>query len=823
MNLFGTKKDTKLSAKDRDREREAQGKSKKKEKVQNEKRKIKRTTIQTLPYECFVSNYVMLNKTGVRVGKQTANLYSKTYLVPDINYSAVTREEQKGLQALYIELLNGFDDTASLQISIINSQINKEDFADRILLKEKYDGLDSERHEFIGILSDKIIHGQNGLQCRKLFTVTVTAINFDTANTRFFNLEAHMINCLNRMGTDLIPLNANERVRLMADILRDVDCKIFPCSRDEFARKAEKQHCCPEYMEFKRDYFLFNDKYARCIAIQKYPASIIDTVFKEIIELNQTMIITENLDFVEQVEAIRLLQRKNTDMRQEAIVKTRKSSEAAKGAFVDPIEGTQLQKDMEAAQAFLTDLQEKNEKMLRGQIIIMITADSYEELEKNTDALKITLRKFQLQPMRCAGLQEEAFCSVLPVGNSSSVDKEKNLQIRRTLSSTATSGFMPFNSKELLHEGGLYYGQNKMTQNLIIFDRRKLKNPNGFILGVPGSGKSFLAKLEMIYSILQTDEEILIVDPEGEYTAIAEMLGGEVIYISENSQTHINPLDLTENPDKEDKEYDPIKAKLDFMLSFFSTILGNQEISPIQKTIIDNVMHETYKNHTAPTLREYYDELEKYENTAADETKSAVTYLRQTLHLYVHGSMNVFSNPSNVNINKRIVVYNIKELGKNLQSLGMMIVLEKLWDRVAKNRSKNIGTRIYIDEMYLLFKSEQSATFFYELYKRARKWGGVPTGITQNVEDLLRSEQARTMLSNTQFVVMLSQNATDREQLARLLKISNDTMAFVTNASAGSGLLYADEYGVIPFENKFPTNTHIYEIISTKFGEAKAV
>ena len=479
---------------------------------------------------------------------------------------------------------------------------------------------------------------------------------------------------------------------------------------------------------------------------------------------------------------------------------------------------------MEQAQAFLTDLQEKNEKMLRGHIIIMLTADSYDELEKNTDALKIVLRKYQLQPMKCAGLQEEAFCSVLPVGNSASIDKEKNLQIRRTLSSSATSGFMPFNSKELLHEGGLYYGQNKMTQNLIIFDRRKLKNPNGFILGVPGSGKSMTAKLEIIYSVLQTEDEILILDPEGEYTALAEMLGGEVIYISENSHTHINPLDLIENPVKDDKDeekYDPIKAKLSFLLSFFATIMGNQEITPIQKTIIDNVMRETYKNHQAPTFKEYYVELEKYEETAVDEVKTAARYLKQTLHLYVHGSMNVFSNPSNVNINKRLVVYNIKELGENLRTLGMMIVLENLWDRVAKNRANNIGTRIYIDEMYLMFKSEQSATFFYELYKRARKWGGIPTGITQNVEDLLRSEEARSMLANTQFVVMMSQNATDREQLAHLLKISNDTMDYVTNARAGNGLLYADEYGVIPFDNLFPTNTHIYEIITTKFGEEK--
>ena len=358
-----------------------------------------------------------------------------------------------------------------------------------------------------------------------------------------------------------------------------------------------------------------------------------------------------------------------------------------------------------------------------------------------------------------------------------------------------------------------------MTKNIILFDRRRLINPNGFILGASGSGKSFLAKLMILCAILSTTDEILILDPEREYTALAELLGGEVIYISENSQTHINPLDLTENPDSDDHEYDPIKAKLDFLLSFFACILGNQELSPIQKTIIDNVMHETYKRYKKPTLKEYYAVMEEYEQQASDETKSAVTYLRQTLHLYVHGSMNVFSNPSNVNIHKRIVVYDIKDLGKNLQTLGMMIVLENLWDRVAKNRSKGLGTQIFVDEMYLLFKSEQSANFFYELYKRARKWGSIPTGITQNVEDLLRSELARAMLANTQFVVMLAQNATDRDQLARLLNIAPETMKYVTNVSAGSGLIYADEYGTIPFENKFPTNTHLYQIISTKFGE----
>lgn len=818
--MFGKEKDVKKSARVIDKEREAELKKEKtKKKSVREKRKIKRTTIQTLPYECFVSNYVVLLKSNVKIGRETANLYSKTYLVPDINYSALTKEQQLEKMQIYIDLLNGFDSTVSLQVTLLNSKINKEDFENRLLLKKRDDGLDEERQEFNEILHDKIMHGQNGIQCRKFITVTVAAINFDTASTRFFNVESHLINCLGRLGTELIPLNANERVRLMADILCDVDSKIYPVSREEFARRSEKMLCCPDYFEFKKDYFMYNDKYARCIYFKRLPQAVMDTIFKDIIEMNQSLIISKNVEFVEQSEALTILHRKITDMKQEEIAKVKKVASTSRGAFVDPIEGTQLAIDKVQAQEFLEDLQERNQKMTLCQFIVMLTADSFDELQQNTEALEIILRKYQIESINAPYRQEQAFSSVLPLGNSLSYDKEHNIQTRRTMSSESTAVFMPFNARELLHENGLYYGQNKLTKSVIMFDRKKLKNPNGFIFGVPGSGKSFLAKLEMIFSILATTDEILIVDPEREYTALAELLGGEVIYISENSSTHINPMDLTENPDKDDKEYNPIKAKLDFMLSFFSAILGNQEITPIQKTIIDNVMHETYKNYENPTLKEYYKELEKYESVAADETKSAVTYLRQTLHLYVHGSMNVFSNTSNVNINKRIVVYDIKELGKNLQTLGMMIVLENLWDRVAKNRARGVGTRIYIDEMYLLFKSEQSANFFYELYKRARKWGGIPTGITQNVEDLLRSEMARTMLSNTQFVVMLSQNATDREQLSRLLNISHETMMYVTNASPGSGLIYADEFGTIPFENKFPSNTNLYKIISTKFGE----
>lgn len=819
-------KEVKLSARAKDKERLASAAKEKKKKLVDfkPKKKIKRTVLQTMPYECFVSNYVMLLSSNIKVEKTTANLYSKTYLVPDINYSALTKNQQLEILQKYIDLLNGFDSTTSLQISMINTKINKEEFEDKLLLKDKNDGLDEERQEFNEILHEGVMNGQNGLHCRKYFTVTVSAINFETANSKFFNIESHLINCLDSLGTELIPLNANERVRLMADILCDVNVPISTISREEFARESEKMLCSPDYFDFKKDYFMFNDKYARCIYFRRLPQSVQDTIFKEILEKNMSIVISMNTEFVDPEEARTMVERKITDMKTEEITKVRRAMATSRGAFVDPIEGTQLAVDKAQAQEFLTDLRERGQKMTLCQFIMMITADSYDELENCTEALHIILRKHQIEPISAPYRQEQAFDSVLPIGNSFSLDREKNIQVRRTLSSESTAVFCPFNARELMHEGGIYYGTHQKTNNVIMFDRNRLSNPNGLIFGLPGSGKSFFGKMEMTFSMLTTEDEVLILDPEREYSPLAQMLGGEVIYISENSQSHINPMDLTENPDSKDKEYDPIKAKLDFLLSFFSAILGNEEITPIQKTIIDTVMRKTYENYDHPTLKEFYDELEVYANDSKFEKRQAAEYLKDVLYLYVHGSMNVFSHASNVNIHKRFVVYDTKELGKNFQTLGMAVVLENLWDRVAENRKKGKRTRIYIDEMHLMFKSEQSANFVYELYKRARKWGGIPTGITQNVADVLRSELARTLISNTQFVIMLSQNTTDQEQLAHLLDISPETMRrYVSSSEQGCGLMYADKFGVIPFDNKFPEHkkptSKLYKTLSTKFKE----
>ena len=399
--------------------------------------------------------------------------------------------------------------------------------------------------------------------------------------------------------------------------------------------------------------------------------------------------------------------------------------------------------------------------------------------------------------------------SCLPLGNC-------RLKVRRTLTTESACVFMPFNSKELSQKGGVYYGLNQTTNNLIIFNRASLINANGFILGCPGSGKSFSAKREMVNVFLATDDEIIIVDPEREYTNLVRALGGELLYISESSDTHLNPLEIS--LEEYNKGEDVVSSKYDFFLSFFETIMGKQGISPEQKTIIDNCLHEVYrdfllgKTTEMPTLKDYYDILSK-------QTSEEAKPLYMSLELFVNGSMKTFSYPSNVDVNNRVVVYDIKDLGKQLKPLGMMVVLENLWDKIVRNRERGIRTRIYIDEIYLLFRNEESANFLFELYKRARKWGGIPTGITQNVEDLLKSDTARSMLSNSEFILMLNQAASDRDKLSHLLKIPENMMSFVTGAPAGSGLIYCGLNGSLPFKDDFPTDTKLYKLMTTKFGE----
>lgn len=794
------KANVKNSAREADKKRLAkQKKPSKKSKQKVEIRKIARSVQATLPYERVCSTYIMEVKK---------NHYSKTYSFTDICYTAADGDEQERVFLAYGDLLNSFDTTDDIQITLHNNVINQKEFERKITLPHMGDGFDEYRDEYNEMLVSKMEEGQNGITTKKYLTLTVTAVDLEEAKQKFVTREMYMRTCFQKLQSEMIALNSNERIRILTDIFRGVEQELRPVSSSEFKRGAEKSLCCPDYFDFKKDYFLFDNKFARMIYLKHLPSSLSDNLLTELCEMPLPIIATVNIAPVDPAEAIKIVKRQLTSMRSDKIQKEKKA--ASHGVFADVI-NDEHKRSIEEAEELLDDLMSKNQKMFLVNVILMVTGNSFEELESNTEKAEAVFRKHVCTTTRAAFQQEDALASCLPLGNT------KRLPVRRTLTTESASVFLPFNSKELSQDGGFYYGLNSITNNLVIFDRCSLTNANGFILGCPGAGKSFAAKREIVNVILGTTDVTIIVDPEREYTTLAQNFGGEVIYISENSQSHLNPLEisLTEYEAGEDV----ISGKYNFFLSFFETIMGSSGISPEQKTIIDNCLHEVYRDFLLgntkemPTLKDYYEILKKQ---PSDEAKM----LAMSLELYVNGSMRAFSHKSNVDVNNRIVVYDIKDLGKQLKPLGMMVVLENLWDAIVKNRARGIRTRIYIDEIYLLFQSEQSSNFLFELWKRARKWGGVPTGITQNVEDLLKSDTARSMLSNSEFILMLNQAASDREQLARLLKISDSMMNFVTGAPAGSGLIHCGQQnGSLPFKDDFPTDTKLYKMMTTKFGE----
>lgn len=795
---------SKKTARELDKQRTAKKRSSlvsnksKSRKNYNKIKKISKTAQDTMPYIKVCDTYIF---------QLDINKYSKSYVLDDISYSAVAEDEQERIFLSYGAMLNGFDSTAEIQLSLINNHIDKKQFTHEILLKTKDDKYDKYRDEYNSMLLEKMEQGKNGVSCKKCITITVSAFDYELAKQKLDTLEVHLKSSFNKISPNIIkPMTANERVQLLAHIFRGSDITIPHIDEKVFKKRNEKSACCPDYFEFKTDYFMYNNKYARIVFLRQYPSSLKDKILKDIIDTNLNLIVTVNIAPVEPDKAVKKVKRQLTSMRSNKIAKQKKA--AQHGVFSEDVISDDLRSSLEEAEEFLSDLQSKNQRMFLINLLVMITADDYDELEINTEKVNAIFRQHLCAISTAFLQQEDGMASVLPLGNC-------KFQVRRTTTTDSTCVFMPFSSRELNHKNGIYYGQNALTNNLLISDRNSLLNPNGFILGSPGSGKSFGVKREIVNVMLSTNDDIIIVDPEGEYGPLVKALGGEIIYISENSKSYLNPMDL-ESPSKE-----AITDKLTFLLGFFETITGGK-ITPEQKTIIDECLNDVYYqyivdplNTKMPTLENLYNALKnRSENPQAHE-------LYMTLKLYVKGSMSIFNNRSNVSANNRIVCYDIQALGKQLKSLGLMIILEALWTRIAQNRIAGKSTRIYIDEIYLLFNNEESANFLFELYKRARKWGGIPTGITQNIEDLLKSPTGRSMLSNSEFILMYNQSATDREQIAALLKISDTYLEYVTGSEQGSGLMKwgGGVGGIIPFKDKFPKNTELYRLMTTKFEE----
>ena len=757
-----------------------------------------KTAQKTVPYERLYADGL------VRLGD---GLFSKSIQFQDINYQIARQDDQENIFIKYGEFLNYFDPSVNLQITINNTTIDKDEYENDIMLKYKHDNLDEYRQEYNEMLRKQMAEGRNEITHDKYMTITVEAPSEDEARKSLNRLESEMQANLKKLGANSETVTVKKRMEILRNFFRPAE----EATKVDYERLTElgvstKDVVCPDGFSFKRNYFMMGEKYARALYINTLPSFLNDKFLADMSDFPIEMMLTMNIRSVDPGEALKIVRHKITGMETNKIEQQKK---ALKSGYDMSMISHDLKHSLEEAEELLDDLVNKNQKMFLLGLTIVQKADSLEDLNRDTETLQSQARK-SLVTLGILNYQQEAgMSSTLPLGNNL-------INITRTLTTESAAVFMPFTSQELMQKHGMYYGINAVSRNLIIFNRQSLKNPNGFILGTPGSGKSFSAKREMTNVILNTDDDVLIIDPEREYSPIAENFGGEMIHISASSKNYINPMDMSQEYSDDEN---PVILKSEFILSICECLLGGSAgLTGMERTIIDRCVRNVYADYMQdfdqtkiPTMLDFQLELERQPEVEARGVALA-------LEIYTKGSLAIFAKKTNIDLQKRLVVFDIKDLGKQLKTMGMLIVLDAIWNRITQNRAVGRKTWIYMDEIYLLFTNEYSANFLFELYKRARKWGGIPTGITQNVEDLLRSELARRMLSNSDFILMLNQATSDRVELAHLLNISNTQMSYVTNSAAGQGLLFSGD-SIIPFVDKFPTDTKLYQMMTTKIEE----
>ena len=738
----------------------------------------------------------------------TDSHYTKTVQFQDINYQLSQNEDKTAIFESWCDFLNYFDSSIRFQLSFLNLAASEDTFARSIDIPPQGDDFDSIRQEYTGMLQGQLAKGNNGLVKTKYLTFGIDAENLKTAKPRLERIETDILNNFKRLGVSAEPLTGMERLRQLHDVFHMDEQAPFRFSWDWLAPSglSTKDFIAPTSFEFRtgKD-FRMGRKCGAVSFVQILAPELNDRMLADFLDMESSLIVSLHIQSLDQVKAIKTVKRKITDLDRAKIEEQKKAVRAGYDMDIIP---SDLATYGSEAKKLLQDLQSRNERMFLVTFLVLNTADTPRQLGNNVFQASSIAQKYNCQLSRLDFQQEEGLMSCLPLGLN-------QVEIQRGLTTSSTAIFVPFTTQELFQTGpeALYYGINALSNNLIMVDRKLLKNPNGLILGTPGSGKSFSAKREISNAFLVTQDDIIICDPEAEYAPLVERLHGQVIRISPTSRDYINPMDL--NLDYSDDE-SPLSLKSDFILSLCELIVGGKEgLQPVQKTIIDRcvrLVYNDYLNDPRPENMPILEDL--YHLLRAQEEKEA-QYIATALEIYVTGSLNVFNHRTTVNINNRIVCYDIKELGKQLKKIGMLVVQDQVWNRVTINRAAHKSTRYYIDEMHLLLKEEQTAAYTVEIWKRFRKWGGIPTGITQNVKDLLSSREVENIFENSDFVYMLNQAGGDRQILAKQLNISPHQLSYVTHSSEGEGLLF---YGsvILPFVDHFPKDTELYRLLTTK-------
>lgn len=728
------------------------------------------------------------------------NRYTKSYRFLDINYAIASKEEKTGLFLDYGDLLNSFDSSVMVKITVNNHKIDLHKFKEDILIPFKEDGLDEYRKEYNEMLLDKLKESDDIVQ-EKYLTLTVFKNNVEEARSYFSRIGTELSSHFAKLGSGCIELNLEERLKILHDFYRSDESE-FNFDMKDNMRKGHsfKDLICPLAPEFKHKYFKLDDKYGRVLYLSNYPRFIKDSIVSELCNLNKNMMYSMDLISIPTDEAVKEIERKLLGVNTNITNWQRRQNANNNFSAVIPYD---MEMQREECKEFLDDLTIRDQRMMLCNITIVHLADSKEELDNDTELLKSVARKFMcdLSILYFSSRQLDGLCTVLPIGLN-------RLNIIRTLLTESASVFIPFRAQEIADKGGIWYGQNAITNNPIFCNKECLQNPNAFVLGVPGSGKSFLTKEEIEFIIMRTDDDILICDPENEYSNIIRKFGGEVIEISAGSKDHINAMDMK---DGYGDSGDPVRDKSQFITSLIEQV-SRKGIDDLERSIIDRCVRETYMEFERPTLKTLRAKL-------LEQQEKEAKALALKLEIFTDGSLDAFAHETNVDVDNRIVSYNIFKLGKQLKTMGLLVITDAMINRVNENFIKGKKTHIFIDEFHVVFENEQSAAFFNSAWRQFRKRDAYPTGITQNVEYLLDSVEASTMLSNSEFVVMLNQAYQDREKLGRLLNISDEQMSYITNAQSGCGLI---KYGgiLVPFVNKMPKGL-LYDLNTTKPSDRK--
>ena len=763
---------------------------------------VPQTAQQSIPFDRMFPDGIC------RVG---LDYYTKTIQFQDINYQLAQQEDKTEIFGEWCSFLNFFDSSVRFQLSFDNMATDVSDFEKSIKISHKNDGFDDVRDEYSEVLLHQMEAGNNGLTKTKYLTFGINAESMKTAKPRLIHIETDILNNFKRLGVQAKSLNVSERLELMHRQFHIGDDAKFHFDWKYLTGSglSVKDFIAPSSFAFPTGrYFQIGDMYG-CMSFLSIDASdISDRLLADFLSMESSQIVTMHIQSVDQNEAIKTIKHTITELDRSKIEEQKKAVRAGYDMDIIPSDLATYGKD---AKALLKELQSQNERMFLLTFLVMNTGKTKQELENNVFQATSIAQKHNCNLVRLDYQQEQGLMSTLPLANNL-------IEIQRGMTTSSTAIFVPFTTQELFQSGdeALYYGLNALSNNMIMVDRKKLKNPNALILGTPGSGKSFSAKREIANSFLVTDDDIIISDPESEYSPLVARFGGQVIKISPTSDQFINPMDINMNYSDDDN---PIALKADFILSLCELIVGNKDgLRPVEKTVIDRCIRQIYQKYfenpgpeNMPILGDLYQALLAQEEPEAKHVATA-------LEIYVSGSLNVFNHRTNVELTNRLVCYDIKDLGKQLKKIGMLVVQDQVWGRVTENRSQGRSTRYYMDEMHLLLREDQTAAYTVEIWKRFRKWGGIPTGITQNVKDLLASKEVENIFENSDFIYMLNQAVGDRQILAKQLNISPHQLSYVTHSGEGEGLLF---YGnvILPFVDRFPTNTELYRIMTTRLSE----